>query len=150
MVVPVAGLGAVVVEVDDQAAAAARGGAQGIGVGDDVGFDVSRAADEDLDFIGVVLAVDPIGVAGGAPDTGSRIEMHGQDGRLAAGGRVIDMQPGRLGGGSPDSETHPVFTAAGMESSQTAVVGVEIVEHAGNLQGCGVEQGASGVEARDY
>ncbi len=112
--------------------------AKRVRVGDHVVLDLARAVDVDLDIEQVELVL-PGGVAGDAPHAlvagGHRDDLGGRSRR----GGVKQVEADRPGRGRPDGDRG---YAAVPGHAQRTVVGVQIVEHARDLEPGGVDDQA--------
>ena len=109
-------------------------------------FDLARAVDIDLDFVEVEFVV-PRRVTRHAPHPKNGVEGH----RVgdAGGGcqRVVEeVQGDVLGGGGPHGRCRHVAIPC---HAQLAAVGVQVVQHAGDLQACCIKQVAVAVHGRN-
>ncbi len=127
-----------VVEVDDLAAGAVHRQADRVRVGHQIRLHRAGAGGEDGHLVEVVLAV-PLRLAGQRPHAGVGVDAHNL--RVAALRLRVGVgkahQAHALGRGGPDAQhRHAILVA----DAQRAVIGVEVVDHAGDLQAGGVEQ----------
>ena len=89
----------------------------------------------------------PAGIPGDAPDAVGGVQAHRQDGAgcgRAAVGKAVQRH--RLGGGRPDANRGHIAIPG---DAQVAVIGVQIVQHAGNLQPGGVDGFTVAVHGRN-
>ncbi len=132
-----------VIEVDDLAAATVGRKTDRVRVGDQIRLHRAGAGSEDAHLVEVVPAI-PLRLADQRPDAGVGIDPH--DLRFRALGIRVGVveqhQPHALGRGRPDAQHgHAVLIA----DAQRAVVDVEVVDDAGQLQSGGVNQFAGDI-----
>jgi hypothetical protein len=140
--VPAARLEGRGVEVGDVAALRVGGEADRVRVGDEVAHQ-ARAWGHDIDRVSVVAARE-VGGHAGAPRAGARVEGERVDGAGAAAAAVVDADGHVLRARRPQPEAGALVCRRRAEVGQVARGGVQVVEGAGRLQACRLDDGAVG------
>ena len=138
---PDLGCPARIVEVQQHRVLRVQGQAHRVRVGDRVGDDLAEGGHEDLHRVGVRL-VGPAGLAGRGPHP-ARAALHldlgrggGTGGRRVGDGlgRAVQLQGHGLRGRRPQPQRRHAVLPAHAELLGGGVLGVEVIEHAGDLQ----------------
>ena len=139
--VPTVGQQVGIGQIDDLAALAVGREAEGVRVGYEIVDDAAFGGHENFNFVQIKLAI-PIGLAGDRPDAGFGINAHRHDvgaGRWPASANRCSLTPRAVG--AQTRRWTMRHAAIFVSHAQRAIVGVQIIQNAGDLQAGGGQRG---------